>query len=430
MFKFLQACLLGKTIYSLNVTSSKRSNGIDLFPCDNRSPVPMWSWALSRTCCDIFPLNGEARVMGDPNYILKNTFLRQNIVYVFIQDLPIFVNLVFIQLPMDHQVTLVTGMDDFGAPYEIFNPKGRFKVKPPISMRQFLLDPRLKRWYVQNYDIVGCNRLSNLCSDVTKQEEAALTAKVVPIPIGMDFHSFADKGSMDLQPFQEKTCSQRKQLEGLQRKAVPLHQRDLSIVASFDCSKSQEQKSVRRFALRKELCVLLATHADPSTYLRNNNNNKRKQRKGGPLSALTSFFSSSSFISGEDHAQLFTNNSSDKVNIHSIVGTGPESRAEFWSQLASNSSFAFAPFGRGLDTHRVWEVLQLGAIPIVLTSSLDRLYVQFPVLILKSWSQAFSESFLRMKRDDIISRFGSPFNSDVTRKLSLDYWVKLIRETP
>lgn len=187
---------------------------------------------------------------------------------------------------------------------------------------------------------------------------------------------------------------------------------------------------MRRFALRKELCVLLATHADPSTYLRSNNNSKRKQRKGGPLSALTSFFSSSSFISGADHAQLFTNNSSDKVNIHSIVGTGPESRAEFWSQLASNSSFAFAPFGRGLDTHRVWEVLQLGAIPIVLTSSLDRLYGQFPVLILKSWSQAFSESFLRMKRDDIISRFGSPFHSDVTRKLSLDYWVKLIRETP
>lgn len=77
--------------------------------------------------------------MGDPNYILKNTYYKQNIVYVFIQDLPIFVNLVFIHLPMDHQVTLVTGMDDFGAPYEIFNPKGRFKVKPPISMRQVLV---------------------------------------------------------------------------------------------------------------------------------------------------------------------------------------------------------------------------------------------------------------------------------------------------
>ena len=222
--------------------------------------------------------------------------------------------------------------------------------------------------------------------------------------------------------------------ESLQRSAVPLHRRDLSIVASFDCSKSQEHKSVRRFALRRELCALLATHADPSTYLNNNNNYKRKQqRKGGPLSAITSFFSASSAISGSEHAQLFrttNNNSSDQVSIHSIVGTGAESRAAFWSQLASNSSFAFAPFGRGLDTHRVWEVLQQGAIPIVLTSSLDRLYSQFPILILKSWSQAFSESFLRMKKDDIISRFGSPFHSDVTMKLSLDYWVRVIRETP
>jgi hypothetical protein len=86
-------------------------------------------------------LSGEAREMGDPNYILKNTFFKQTTVYVFIQDLPIFVNLIFIHLPMDHQVTLVTGMDDFGAPYEIFNPKGRFKVKPPISMRQVLVFP-------------------------------------------------------------------------------------------------------------------------------------------------------------------------------------------------------------------------------------------------------------------------------------------------
>jgi hypothetical protein len=97
------------------------------------------SWAISRTCCDIYPLHGEARVMADPNYILKNTFHKQNFVYVFIQDLPLFINLVFIHLPMDHQITLVTGMDDFGAPFEIFSPKGRFKVKPPIDMRQVIL---------------------------------------------------------------------------------------------------------------------------------------------------------------------------------------------------------------------------------------------------------------------------------------------------
>ncbi len=187
---------------------------------------------------------------------------------------------------------------------------------------------------------------------------------------------------------------------------------------------------MRRFALRRELCMLLAVHADPSAYLEKN---KKSKKKRGPLSALVSLFATTSVssISGADHAQLFTNNSSDQVTIHSVVGSGEEARTALWSHLASrNSSFAFAPFGRGLDTHRVWEILQLGAIPIVLSSSMDRLYAQFPILILKFWSQAFSESFLKMKRDDIISRFGSPFNGDVTRKMSLDYWVKLIRETP
>jgi len=75
--------------------------------------------------------------MADPNYFLEKDIVKNNsIIYVFIQDLPIFVNLVFIQLSMNTRVTLVTGMDDFGAPLEIFSPKGRFKVKPPITMRQ------------------------------------------------------------------------------------------------------------------------------------------------------------------------------------------------------------------------------------------------------------------------------------------------------
>ena len=77
--------------------------------------------------------------MEDPNYFLqKENIKKDSIIYIFIQDLPIFVNLVFIHLPEDYKITLVTGMDDFGAPFEIFSPSGRFKVKPPIEMRKVL----------------------------------------------------------------------------------------------------------------------------------------------------------------------------------------------------------------------------------------------------------------------------------------------------
>ena len=316
---------------------------------------------------------------------------------------------------------------------------------------QFLTDPRLKRWYVQNYDLVGCNRLSNVCSDVKKAEEAVFATKVFPIPIGLDLHTFAGKGDMESSLFQEKACSQRQLIDSLRRNSIPLHKRDLSIVVAFDCSKKQEVKSVRRFALRRELCGLIEGRKGSG---RNFYGNKRKFDSGGALSALSSLlnlpfasplasrFSDSlnnttttttTTTSNKNNIDYLSANingkgESDTVQLHSIVGEGEKSREAFWRQVSTNSSFAFAPFGRGLDTHRVWEILMMGGIPIVLTSSLDRLYSEFPILILKSWSQAFSQSFLRMKRDDIISRFGSQFNAEVLDKLTLDHWVKRIRD--
>jgi hypothetical protein len=55
--------------------------------------------------------------------------------------------------------------------------------------------------------------------------------------------------------------------------------------------------------------------------------------------------------------------------------------------------FVLSPFGNGLDCHRTWELLFFGAIPIVKTSSLDRLYVNLPVIIVKDWSDICSEGF-------------------------------------
>ena len=55
--------------------------------------------------------------------------------------------------------------------------------------------------------------------------------------------------------------------------------------------------------------------------------------------------------------------------------------------------FVLSPFGNGLDCHRTWELLFFGAIPIVKTSSLDRLYVNLPVIIVKKWSEICSEGF-------------------------------------
>lgn len=47
--------------------------------------------------------------------------------------------------------------------------------------------------------------------------------------------------------------------------------------------------------------------------------------------------------------------------------------------------FVLSPRGRGTDTHRFWEILLVGSIPIVESSGLDDLYNKFPCIIIKSF---------------------------------------------
>lgn len=56
----------------------------------------------------------------------------------------------------------------------------------------------------------------------------------------------------------------------------------------------------------------------------------------------------------------------------------------------SNYKFALSPAGNGLDCHRTWEMLALGVIPIVKTSTLDSVY-QAPVLIVQQWQDVTKE---------------------------------------
>jgi hypothetical protein len=62
--------------------------------------------------------------------------------------------------------------------------------------------------------------------------------------------------------------------------------------------------------------------------------------------------------------------------------------ADFENYLVSlrEHKFALSPPGRGLDTHRTWEALMVGTIPIVIRSPLDILYDKLPVLIIDDWS--------------------------------------------
>ncbi|KAI8616122.1 hypothetical protein BC830DRAFT_1119367 [Chytriomyces sp. MP71] len=60
-------------------------------------------------------------------------------------------------------------------------------------------------------------------------------------------------------------------------------------------------------------------------------------------------------------------------------------RYRFYKYALSQSHFVLSPAGQGLDAYRTYEALLLGAYPIVITSELDVLFKDLPVLILEAW---------------------------------------------
>lgn len=98
--------------------------------------------------------------------------------------------------------------------------------------------------------------------------------------------------------------------------------------------------------------------------------------------------------------------------------TGKKRFEAYLSDMAS-SKFVLAPRGAGLDTYRLWEALYVGSIPIVKSSSLDRLYEDLPVLIVKDWSEV-TEEFLEKKYDEFSTKDFS------LEKLDFSYWSQMI----
>ena len=87
-----------------------------------------------------------------------------------------------------------------------------------------------------------------------------------------------------------------------------------------------------------------------------------------------------------------------------------------------SSKFVLSPRGNGLDSHRTWEALLMGAIPIVRTSDLDPMYKDLPVVIVQEWEE-INLDFLIQKGLEIDS---TVFDR---KKIYFDYWRDIINFT-
>lgn len=102
---------------------------------------------------------------------------------------------------------------------------------------------------------------------------------------------------------------------------------------------------------------------------------------------------------------------SNGIILKNVIGLVTDNN---YYKTLSQYTYVVCPKGLGIDTHRVWEALYLGVIPIVLSSSISSLYNELPVIQLKSWDE-FSMERLR----NTTYFFGN--------KLRLGTWVNQIK---
>lgn len=77
--------------------------------------------------------------------------------------------------------------------------------------------------------------------------------------------------------------------------------------------------------------------------------------------------------------------------------------------------FSLAPWGNGFDTHRLWEALYAGSIPVTLSHLSLKSFEEFPIILLDS----YSEFNIKEKKFDDFKYF---FNE----KLNINWWFKQI----
>ena len=82
--------------------------------------------------------------------------------------------------------------------------------------------------------------------------------------------------------------------------------------------------------------------------------------------------------------------------------------------------FVISAHGNGLDCHRTWEAIYLGAIVIVKTSSLDNLYENLPVVIVKDWDECKNIENLKIWKDKYLNKTDKKY---LEKFFKYDYWL-------
>jgi hypothetical protein len=221
---------------------------------------------------------------------------------------------------------------------------------------------KVVHWYTQDYD--GSGPLE----------------RISPVPIGIDFHMISER------PFwgeaEASALEQERTLVSIGKSFPPLQARLQRVYADFGW-----QRGFGRYGCYRDFGVYRRFH---------------------PLEG-TSFH--------ESRRQLLK-----ELRRNELVycQPGPLPRREMWRRQGEYA-FVLSPHGHmGLDSQRTWEALALGHIVLAPSSSVDSLYVDLPVVPLKSWNEITPEN---------LEKWLSLYSNDgaTHEKLRSSYWVNQMR---
>jgi hypothetical protein len=297
-----------------------------------------------------------------------------------------------------------------------------------MTMENFLADDRLERWYLQNYDAVGCNIYT--CSSLNATRDKYLLDKLFPIPIGLDLHTFGGP-IVSVSSIRAAVSPQLEIITAIKSIKIPFLDRlNRTLVDSFECSFSKAAIGIARAKQRGRVCELLRKPQQYNISLISINGISVVNDSCDPYVKDKRLILSRNLV-------LSKVNSSQRQLLEDIIAHHnlPDSnrwpgkelkRISFWMTLAT-AKYSIAPPGYGMDTHRLWEILQFGCVPVVVTSPLDKLYSKFPIIILKNWDELLEPNIVERFDSEIYLRFGNnPMNDTIQKMLTLEYWKSVV----
>ena len=106
-----------------------------------------------------------------------------------------------------------------------------------------------------------------------------------------------------------------------------------------------------------------------------------------------------------------------------IVWLPKQIRDDFWKSC-DEYAFVICPFGNGPDTHRTYETLALGRVPIIQECYFNHnLFKGLPVVIVKEWDE-ITEEFLQEQFEKILKNIELGVYND--ERMTTKFWKDLI----